>query len=285
MPTLTRWLAVVSLLLATSTADSAAAETTDQLVERLGNEAINAYKLNKYDKAVELLNRAYAIQPLAALLYNLAKAHDKLGDPVTAYETYRKYLATGDADPKLVPKAQARIEALEAAYRAKTVPKETPKEPKGPTEEDVSKAKAEGKAEAEKAAAERAAAEQEAQQRASAAGRNTRRAALVGAGVAVALVGLAGVGAGVGLWSTVASKQSAFGASSDETTKRNLRDSAAPLASASTAMYVVGGALAAVGVAVLVAGVASSPKKKHEGVTLAPWVAPTGAGTVATWRF
>ena len=59
-----------------------------------------------YNRAVELLTRAYEIRQVPALLYNLAKAYDKLGDVEHAYDTYRRYADSADADPKL--KAQVR---------------------------------------------------------------------------------------------------------------------------------------------------------------------------------
>ncbi len=66
-------------------AGPARAETADDEVQRLSDQAIDSYKSGEYQQAVQLLARAYAIRPLTPLLYNLAKAYDKLGDAENAY--------------------------------------------------------------------------------------------------------------------------------------------------------------------------------------------------------
>jgi hypothetical protein len=86
-------------------------------VERLAAEANNAYRASEYRRAVELLERAYAIQQDARLVFNLAKAYDKLGDQTKALDYYRRYRDSTDADPKVRVKAEARIAAYEEAQR------------------------------------------------------------------------------------------------------------------------------------------------------------------------
>src|SRR5439155_11978797 len=84
-------------------------ETAEQEVERFAAEAVAAYRAGNYDQSVALLTRAYAIRPLAALLYNLAKAYDKQNDLQNACATWKKYVDASDADLKL------RVKALEKA--------------------------------------------------------------------------------------------------------------------------------------------------------------------------
>jgi tetratricopeptide (TPR) repeat protein len=95
------------------------AESAEAQVERLAAEAVNAYKGADYNRAVELLTRAYEIRQVPALLYNLAKAYDKLGDVDHAYDTYRRYADSADADPRLKAKSEARLAVLEEARRKK----------------------------------------------------------------------------------------------------------------------------------------------------------------------
>src|SRR5436190_22360582 len=76
-------------------------ETAEQEVERLAHEGVQAYKAEQYDQAVTLLTRAYAIRPVTALLYNLAKAYDKQGNVTDACATYKKFTDAPDADLKL----------------------------------------------------------------------------------------------------------------------------------------------------------------------------------------
>src|SRR5689334_6949162 len=93
----------------------------------MATEAITAYKGADYNRAVELLTRAYEIRQVPALLYNLAKAYDKLGDVDKAYDAYRRYASSADADPKLKEKAESRLATLEELRRKKAP--ERPVEP------------------------------------------------------------------------------------------------------------------------------------------------------------
>ena len=97
----------------------ARAESAEAQVERLAADAVNAYRGADYNRAVELLTRAYEIRQVPALLYNLAKAYDKLGDVEHAYDAYRRYADSADADPKLKAKSEARLAVLEEARRKK----------------------------------------------------------------------------------------------------------------------------------------------------------------------
>jgi tetratricopeptide (TPR) repeat protein len=100
-------------------AASAGAETPEAEVERLANDAVNAYKGADYKRAVELLQKAYEIRQVPALLYNMAKAYDKLGDVEHAYDTYRLYADSAAAEPKLKAKAELRVAALAELRRKK----------------------------------------------------------------------------------------------------------------------------------------------------------------------
>ena len=109
---------VVWALMATAaTGGRVHAESAEAQVERLASDAVNAYRGAEYNRAVELLTRAYEIRQVPALLYNLAKAYDKLGDVEHACDAYRRYADSADADPKLKAKADARLAALEPSRR------------------------------------------------------------------------------------------------------------------------------------------------------------------------
>lgn len=109
----------MAMVATAATAPRAHAETAEAQVERLASEAVNAYRGADYNRAVELLTRAYAIRQVPALLYNLAKAYDKLGDVDNAYDSYRRYADSADADPRLKSKSEARLVVLEEARRKK----------------------------------------------------------------------------------------------------------------------------------------------------------------------
>ncbi len=117
--------ALVAVLHLDSTLSARIARAEDvaaKQVEKLAADAIAAYKAADYTRTVELLERAYAIRQVAALLYNLAKAYEKLGDQEKAVELYRRYSDSTDADPKLRVKAEARVAAFEEARRTRKDP-------------------------------------------------------------------------------------------------------------------------------------------------------------------
>jgi tetratricopeptide (TPR) repeat protein len=104
-------------------ASTVRAQTADdpqaKMVEKLASDAANAYRAADYQRAVELLERAYQIRQVAALLYNLAKAYDKLGEADKAVELYRRYIDSTDAEPKLRQKAEARVAAYDETHKPK----------------------------------------------------------------------------------------------------------------------------------------------------------------------
>src|SRR5262249_13178171 len=117
------------LLLALGLAPTPArAESVSQQVERLAGEATTAYHAGEYKKAIELLDRAYQLQPVAALLYNTAKAYERPGEDQKAAEYYTRYAASADVDPKLKPKAEAGA----AALSRRPTPPEPPSPPPPP---------------------------------------------------------------------------------------------------------------------------------------------------------
>jgi tetratricopeptide (TPR) repeat protein len=59
--------------------------------------AVEAYKKGDFQTTVDLLNQANALDPQPVLVYNLARAHEGLGNTDQAIEAYEKFLAQ---DPK-----------------------------------------------------------------------------------------------------------------------------------------------------------------------------------------
>lgn len=107
----------VSLLLAVMLATSvAAADPTAEdkasalELARAGDEA---YKAGDFERAADLVKRAYALYPEPLLLYNIALALDGLGKTKDALDYYEQYLAT---DPNV--KDRGAIERRVATMRA-----------------------------------------------------------------------------------------------------------------------------------------------------------------------
>lgn len=102
---------------------NARSRSTEVEVERMAADALNAYKGADYHRAVELLTRAYEIRQVPALLYNLGKAYDKLGDEEHAADAYRRYTQSSGAEPKLKARAEARLVVLDEARRKQVAAK------------------------------------------------------------------------------------------------------------------------------------------------------------------
>lgn len=119
---------VLGLALTTLGPTARAEDPVAQKVEKLAADAATAYHAADYQRAVELLERAYQLRQVGELLYNLAKAYEKLGDQDKAVEYYRRYMDSTESDPKLRQRALARVTAYEATHRPKPV--EPPPEPR-----------------------------------------------------------------------------------------------------------------------------------------------------------
>jgi len=81
--------------------------------DRLVRSAVTAYDAGDAPAAIAALQRAYAMRPVARLLYNLGRAHELGGDFNTAAEYYQRFLAS---NPSAEAAAVAR-EALGVAQR------------------------------------------------------------------------------------------------------------------------------------------------------------------------
>jgi tetratricopeptide (TPR) repeat protein len=268
-----RWGVVVLVVGMLGASAPASAKTVEEEVEELSNDAISAYKAGRYQLAVEDLTRAYAIRPVTALLYNLAKAYDKLNEIDKAYENYKRYADSDDAEPKLQEKARARMAIFEPQIKEKKDAQDHPQtttiikieeKPKGPTPEEQA-------AEAENAKARK----------------KTINLVL---GVTIAAIGIGGIAAGIGLYVSASGLHDQFTMTTDETTKRQLRDDAQSRGVVSSVMYAVGG-VALVGslwffyAALIRPGLEEKEKPAENKVSLSPWLSPQGAGMGAAWRF
>jgi tetratricopeptide (TPR) repeat protein len=70
-----------------------------------------AFELHMYDRAIEAFERAYALTCAPALLYNLGKALEEVGDPAEAADVFELYL---DKEPAgaFAQDVRARIDQL-----------------------------------------------------------------------------------------------------------------------------------------------------------------------------
>jgi hypothetical protein len=96
---------------------------------------MTAYSLGHYDRAVDSFTKAYDLDPAPVLLYNIAQAHWKKGNPEQAVAYYKRYL---EADPNAQNRARIknRIRELEAEMKEhpRPMPAVDPKLPDLPSE-------------------------------------------------------------------------------------------------------------------------------------------------------
>jgi hypothetical protein len=227
---------LVALMVAAATGSRAHAESAEAQVERLASEAVNAYRGADYNRAVELLTRAYEIRQVPALLYNLAKAYDKLGDVDHAYDTYRRYADSADADPRLKTKSEARLAVLEVARRKKAAaqqaiePKPQPAQPQ-PVQPPPQPAQLEPSKPAAPTPAE--VAQQLKEQRA----RERRRDRYIALGLGIGAVAFAGVAIGMSVNALNLQSDWSSQYGGDEAARRALKDTAIQRAAIADGFY------------------------------------------------
>lgn len=84
---------VLTASLGTSTAFAQSAADKKQALE-LFDQGKAAYREGRFQDSVELLQKAYGLVKEPVLLYNLARAHEGLGDFPAAIKAYEQYLST-----------------------------------------------------------------------------------------------------------------------------------------------------------------------------------------------
>jgi tetratricopeptide (TPR) repeat protein len=278
-----RALLVAAVMVVAATGGRAHAESAEAQVERLAAEAVNAYKVADYNRAVELLTRAYEIRQVPALLYNMAKAYDKLGDIDRACEVYRRYADSADADPRLKAKADARLVVLEDARRKKKAaerPVEPPK-PQPPAPAVTTPPPQPAQIEPPKPAAPTA--EEVKEQLKSDRQRSRRRDRYVALGLGVGAVALAGVAVGFSVSALQAQSDWSAQFGGDEAARRALKDTAITRAGIADGFYA--GAVVAAGVGAYFLYRGFRPEPTAPSLALLPVASPTGAALVAAGTF
>lgn len=272
---------VVALMVAAATGPRAYAESAEAQVERLASEAVNAYRGADYNRAVELLTRAYEIRQVPALLYNLAKAYDKLGDVDHAWDAYRRYADSADADPKLKSKADARLLVLDQ-IRSKKAAQQRANEPKPAPPQPVQPPPPPAQVEAPKPPPPPTAAEL-AQQRRDERARERRRDRYIALGLGVGAVAFAGVAVGLSVSALQLHDQWASMAGGVEADWRALKDDAILRAGIADGFYAATAVAVGVGAYFVYRGF--RPEAKEASVALLPALTATGGGLVAVGTF
>jgi len=266
-------LVAVALTVVAATGGRAHAESAEAQVERLASEAVNAYRGADYNRAVELLTRAYEIRQVPALLYNLAKAYDRLGDVDHAWDAYRRYADSADADPKLKSKADARLVVLDEIRRKKAA-QQRAAEPK-PTPQPA-------QVEAPKPAPPPTA-EQIRQQLKDERARSRRRDRYVALGLGIGAVAFAGVAVGMSVSALQLQDQWSSQFGGDEAARRSLKDTAITRAAIADGFYAATAVAVGVGAYFVYRGF--RPEPSAPSLALVPALSPSGGALVAVGTF
>lgn len=81
-------------------------------VEQLATRGAQAYGAGDYAKAIELFEKAHALEPVPNLLYNIAKCHEKQEQYEQAVDYYQKFAVAPEVDSKARQAALDRVESL-----------------------------------------------------------------------------------------------------------------------------------------------------------------------------
>jgi tetratricopeptide (TPR) repeat protein len=112
---ITRPIRVLALMGGLCLAGSANAQAADP-VQKLAAEAAEHFEAGRYCHAVQAYRKAYRLDPLPELLYNIAYIHDrKLDDADVARIYYQRYVRSRDTTDKLRLIAYERLDAMQTA--------------------------------------------------------------------------------------------------------------------------------------------------------------------------
>ena len=80
--------------------------------QELTRRGARAFEQQRYDEAVELFEKAYAIRPIPNLLYNIGRVYEKQGTFEKAISYYEKFINEPDVDIKARRDALQRLKTL-----------------------------------------------------------------------------------------------------------------------------------------------------------------------------
>ncbi len=110
---------------------SAAATTeTPETPETLSAEAVSAFKAGEFDKAIDLFQRAYTLDPQPNYLFNIGRVYEEKGDLDKAVANYQEFVQQPGVDIEAREAATARLKVLQqtlAQLREDSEPKTGPK--------------------------------------------------------------------------------------------------------------------------------------------------------------
>jgi hypothetical protein len=93
-------------------AQSGEGKTRARQVEELASEGAKAYRDKRYRDAIEFFEKAYEIQPVPNLLYNIGRCYEKLEEYEKAIEYYEEFAVAPEVGSEARREALKRSESL-----------------------------------------------------------------------------------------------------------------------------------------------------------------------------
>lgn len=237
------------------------ADEKTEKVEELSSAGAQAYRSGDFEKAIELFQKAYDLQPVPNLLFNIAKCYEKIENWDKAVENYEKFVVAPDVESEARQQAMDRIDALNKVVAAEK----------------------ERKRQEELAAQEQQRQQEQQQQQQQQPPPEEPSAdytwAYVTLGTGIALL------AGGGVFGLMASSQEgAFKTSDDVDVKRDARSKGRTFALVADSMMGAGAVATIIGIVLF--ATASPEEPAAEGsASLTGWIVPDGGGVGLTWTF
>lgn len=94
--------------------------------EALSLEAVERFQAKDYDAAIELFERAYAVDPQPNYLFNIGRVYEEKGDLQKAVTQYQKFLGQSGVDLESRQAATERLKVLREALEAMKTEEEPP---------------------------------------------------------------------------------------------------------------------------------------------------------------
>ncbi len=266
-----RWLATIligGMLAGPAAPATVFAQSVTKQVEDLSRQAAGAYSEGDYDRAIELFQQAYELQPVPNLLFNIAKVYEKKKDWEQAIVNYKEFMKAPDSDADARQVALDRIDALEEIRRVER------------EEEEARQRKLAEEERKKKEEEERLLAEQNGQETGGNAEAGTGGSALpwIVTGSGAALL----IGGGVfGLLAT--DQETVFKTGDSAEVRRSARSKGKTFAIVADSMFLAGGVATVVGI--ILFATSGSGSGSETAATPTFWIGPEGGGAGAAFRF